>query len=56
MLSTNMIKERKGGNFKSKNEPPFFGEVGYVKSMQCGYSLDAEFNFSYRELSQSKFD
>ena len=33
-----------------------FGVAGSVKSMQCGYSLDAESNSTSNELSQSKFE
>ena len=33
-----------------------FGVAGSVKSMQCGYSLDAESNSASNELSQSKFE
>ena len=33
-----------------------FGVVGSVKSMQCGYALDAESNSASNELSRSKFE
>ena len=33
-----------------------FWVAGSVKSMQCGYSLDAESNSTSNELSQSKFE
>ena len=33
-----------------------FGVAGSVKSMPSGYSLDAEFNSTSNELSQSKFE
>ena len=32
------------------------GVVGSVKSMHCGYSLDAELNYASNEPSQSKFE
>ena len=33
-----------------------FGVVGSIKSMQCGYSLDAELNSASNELSRSEFE
>ena len=33
-----------------------FGISGSIKSMQCGYSLDAESNSASNELSRSKFE
>ena len=33
-----------------------FGIAWSIKSMQCGYSLDAESNSTSKELSQSKFE
>ena len=33
-----------------------FGVAGSIKSMRCGYSLDAESNSASKELSQSKFE
>ena len=33
-----------------------FGVAGSIKSMQCGYSLDAESNSASNELSRSKFE
>ena len=33
-----------------------FGVAGSVKSMQCGYSLDAESNSTANDLSRSKFE
>ena len=33
-----------------------FGVAGSIKSMQCGYSLDAESNSASNELSWSKFE
>ena len=33
-----------------------FGVEGSVKSMQCGYLLDAESNSTSNELSRSKFE
>ena len=33
-----------------------FGVEGSIKSMQCGYSLDAESNSASNELSQSKLE
>ena len=33
-----------------------FGVAGSVKSMQCGYSLDAESNSASNKLSRSKFE
>ena len=33
----------------------FWGVAGSIKSMQCGYSLDAESNSASNELSQSNF-
>ena len=33
-----------------------FGEVGSIKSMQCGYSLDADLNYASNELSLLKFE
>ena len=32
-----------------------FGVAGFVKSMECGYSLDAELNATSKELSHSEF-
>ena len=33
-----------------------FGVAGSIKSMQCGYPLDAELNSASNELSQSEFE
>ena len=33
-----------------------FGVAGFVKSMQCGYSLDAELNSTSIEPSRLKFE
>ena len=33
-----------------------FGVAGSLKSMQCGYLLDAESNSACKELSRSKFE
>ena len=34
----------------------YFWGRGSIKSMQCGYSLDAELNFASNELSRLKFE
>ena len=33
-----------------------FGVAGFVKIMQCGYSLDVEFNYASNKPSRSKFE
>ena len=33
-----------------------FGVARFVKSMSSGYSLDAEFNYAFKEPSRSKFE
>ena len=33
-----------------------FWEAGSIKSMQCGYSLDAELNYASIKLSRSEFE
>ena len=33
-----------------------FGVAGPIKSMSSGYSLDAEFNYAFDELSRLKFE